>query len=120
MKTAPLRPCRLALALGLLAFFSLRVPAQAGPAISAKRALELAEEALAAKNAGDNVFIQSVALQRTSLVSGKPVWTVSWSENLPASKPGSVEVGVEIRMDGSVVHLVKGRAAPGKAPVLPH
>jgi hypothetical protein len=120
VKTAPLRPFRIALALGLLALFSLQSLAVAGPAVSAKRAVELAEEALAAKNAGENVFIQSMSLQRTSLLTGKTVWTISWSENIPGSKPGSVEVGLEIGMDGSVVHLVKGRAAAGKAPVSPH
>lgn len=121
MKTAQLRPFRTALALSLLALFTLHSPALAGPAITAKRAVELAEEALAAKNAGDSVFIQSIALQRTSLItSGKLVWTVSWSENIAGSKPGSVEVGLEIGMDGSVAHLIKGRATPGKPQVSPH
>ena len=120
MKTAHLRPFRTALPLTLLALFALRSPAQAGPAISAKRAVELAEEALAAKNAGDNVFVQSVALQKTSLITGKMVWTVAWSENIEGSKPGSVEVGLEIGMDGSVAHLIKGRSTPGKPQVSPH
>jgi hypothetical protein len=120
VKTAQLRPFPTALALTLLALFILRSPALAGPAVSAKRAVELAEEALAAKNAGDSVFIQSLSLQRSSLLSGKPVWTVSWSENIQGSKPGSVEVGLEIGMDGSVVHLIKGRGAPGKPQALPH
>jgi hypothetical protein len=120
VKTAQLRPFRTALALTLLALFTLRSPALAGPAVSAKRAVELAEEALASKNAGEKVFIQSLALQRTSLITGKTVWTVSWSENIPGSKPGSVEVGLEIGMDGSVVHLIKGRATAGKPAALPH
>jgi hypothetical protein len=118
VKTAPLRPFHTALS--LLVLCALQSAALAGPAISAKRAVELAEEALAAKNAGDKVFIQSVALQRTSVISGKTVWTVSWSENIPGSKPGSVEVGLEIGMDGSVVHLIKGRAPAAKPVVSPH
>jgi hypothetical protein len=120
VKTAQLRPFPIALAFTLVALFTLRSPAMAGPAVSAKRAVELAEEALAAKNAGENVFIQSVALQRTSVISGKTVWTVSWSENITGAKPGSVEVGLEIGMDGSVVHLVKGRATGSKPVVSPH
>jgi hypothetical protein len=86
----------------------------AGPAVSAKQAVDLA------KNAGDKVFIQSLVLQRTSMISGKTVWTVSWSENLEGSKPGSIEVGLEIGMDGAVVHLIKGRGATGKPQVSPH
>lgn len=119
MKTAQLRPVHRPLALSLLALFILQAPILAAPELSAKRAIELAEETLVAKNVSDKIFVQAVALQKTSLLNGKTVWTISWSENLPGSKTGSVEVGLEIGMDGSVVHLIKGRGA-SKPAALPH
>ncbi len=78
------------------------------PAISPKHALELAEQALAEKGAAGEVYVQSLALEHTSLLEKKMVWSVTWSHSLPGSTAQKKEVGIEIHMDGSIVHLVKG------------
>jgi len=90
--------------------------AEGAPQISAKEALRLAEEALAPKNPSGSVYISSLVLQQTAMVSGKRVWTVQWSESVEGSKAGSKEVGLEIGMNGSVVHLIKGRGTSKPQP----
>lgn len=115
MKFAQYRPLRTALL--VLATAALGSLAQAAPAVSCKQALQLAEEALADKNPSNSVYVESVVLTRSSIFNGKVAWTVTWSSVVPASKPGTEEVGVEISMDGAVTHLVKGRGKPsGKIP----
>lgn len=90
--------------------------ADAQPAVSAKQALQIAEEALTEKGVADSVYVASLALQTPSVVSRKAVWTVLWSSLVPAVREGSWESGLQISMDGSVVHLVK---KPNQ-PALPH
>jgi hypothetical protein len=92
----------------------LNAPAGEAPTLSAKRAVEIAEQALAEKGAGSQVHIQSLVLQETTRVGGKTSWTVTWSTPLPASNRNKNEVGIEIGMDGSVVHLIK---SPGEMEV---
>jgi hypothetical protein len=99
--------CALLLAMTLLPTISAR--ADTAPAISAKQALQLAEEALAPKNTGGGVYVSSISLQPTAVLGGKRVWTVMWSESVEGSRPGTKELGLEIHMDGAVVHLIKGR-----------
>jgi len=81
------------------------------PAISIRQALDLAEKAKAVRENSDKVYILSIALERTSIIGGKPVWIAKWSGPLPANDPRDRDIGVQIFMDGSVRHIVKGQSA---------
>ena len=119
MKKAQFRLSRAASLAAVIFLSPLATRAHAEPAVSAKQALQLAEDALASKNA-PGVYLQSLTLVKTSLFTGKMVWTVNWSDNVPGSKPDTKEVGLEIGMDGSVTHLVKGRGPAAKPQPSPH
>ena len=84
--------------------------AEEKPAISIQDAIVIAEKAKALREHGESVFIASIALERTSMLNGKTVWIAKWSGKLPANNPRDHEVGVQISMDGSVKHIVKGPA----------
>ena len=84
--------------------------AEEKPAISIREAVEIAEKAKGARENGDRVFIASITLERSSLLGGKTLWIARWSGNLPANNPHDHEIGVQIAMDGSVKHIVKGPA----------
>lgn len=103
--------CFRALAAALLLSLAARAFA-APPALPIRKAVELAEEALAAKGKQNEVYVKSVSLERASLLSGGTNWIVAWSGSVPGVKPGSKEYGLEINMQGDVVHLIK---VPGKA-----
>ena len=92
----------------LLAFHSPMIRAEDKPTLSILEAVNLAEKAKSLRENGDTVFIESLALQRTSVFNGKVVWIAKWSGKLPANDPRNREVGVEISMDGHVKHIVKG------------
>ena len=94
----------------LFALHSPAVQAEDKPAISIHQAADLAEKAKALRENGDTVFIESLTLQRTGIFAGKTVWIAKWSGKLPANNPRDREVGVEISMDGTVKHIVKGPA----------
>lgn len=79
----------------------------AQPVLPIRKAVELAEEALAAKGKQGEVFIESISLQRTSLLKPEQIWIVKWSGNVPGVKEGSKEYGLEINMKGDVIHLIK-------------
>jgi len=98
-----------ALAATLLLILLPKPLAHAEPAVSIRKALDLAEEALAAKGKKGEVYIESITWDRSSILSPKGVWVVSWSATIPGSKPGSKEVGIEINMQGEVLHLVNAR-----------
>jgi hypothetical protein len=101
--------------LALLATVTLSVAADSAPALSIERATQLAKEALAGKG-GPDVFIQSIALEHTSILGGQQVWIVKWSSSVPAVRKGGREWGLQIGMDGKVVHLVKDRATSTPTP----
>jgi len=94
----------------VLAFHAPLALAEEKPAISIREAAEIAEKAKAMREGGDKVFIVSLAYERTAMINGKPVWIAKWSGKLPANNPSDREVGVQIAMDGSVKHIVKGPA----------
>ncbi|GEM_PF-2342692 len=98
-----------------LACFFNAVACFAAPQLSIREALDIAEKAKADRDGGDKVYVESISLDRGALMSSKAVWIAKWSDPLPANKKGKVDVGVEIAMDGTVKHLVKG---PGDVP--PH
>ena len=94
----------------LFALHSPVVRADDRPAVSIQQAADLAEKAKALRENGSTVFIESLTLQRTGIIHGKTVWVAKWSGKLPANNPRDREVGVEISMDGTVKHIVKGPA----------
>ena len=83
------------------------------PELSAKAAVEIADQTLASRHLGPNVFIQSVTFQSTALLGGKRTWLVQWSGFVEGSKAGTREIGLQIGMDGHVVHVIK---EPGAGP----
>lgn len=98
----------------VIALFSIimALPVMAGekPALSIREALDLAEKAKGMRENSNTVYIASIHLERTSMLNGKMIWIVKWSDNLPANNPHDREIGVQIAMDGSVKHIVKGPA----------
>lgn len=94
----------------LLLSVSVSALAENPPELSAKAAVEIADKSLAERNLAPKVFIQSVAIQSTALLGGKRTWYVQWSGFVQGTKPGTHEVGLQIGMDGHVVHVVKDTA----------
>ena len=78
------------------------------PAISIRQAIDIAEKEKTLRPDSDKVFILSIELQRLSLLNAKQIWIVKWSGPISANKPEDREVGLQISMDGSVKHMVKG------------
>ncbi len=65
----------------------------------------------------DAPHIVSIVLEQDSLLRGTNSWVVSWSR--PMMLEGDKEIGMRIRLDGSVTHIVENKSGPTKrrAPV---
>jgi hypothetical protein len=81
--------------------------ADAPPPVSAGQAVTIAEESLANRGLDKEIYIQSVTLERATILKARSYWFVKWSHSLPASNPKNREIGVKVNMDGSAVRLVK-------------
>src|SRR5438067_2085149 len=77
------------------------------PAVSAREALDIAEKNLAERNLAQKLYVQSVTLERASILKSESFWMVKWSEAIPASNPANREIGIKVRMDGTATRLVK-------------
>ena len=86
------------------------------PALPIRQALDIAEKARSVRESGDKVYVASISLERAAMMSGKLVWFAKWSSSLPANNPAQREIGVEIAMDGSVTHMIKGPGEPRISP----
>ncbi len=107
--------------IGLFAFLLFLQVAAPGviagaPAISAREALDLAQEQLDMRGLQKSVYVESIALKSASLLGAQRVWTVLWSEKLQADG-GLVEIGAEVDMKGRVVRLVKKPATGPRQPL---
>lgn len=92
----------------LLALAILRSQLLAGaPQLPISKAILIAENAIRSRQLETSVFIQSVSLERASFTSSESFWVVKWDHPVPASNPRNREVGMKIRMDGTVSRLVK-------------
>lgn len=78
------------------------------PPVSIGEALAIAEKSMKDRGLEQRVYIQSISLERTSLLNSKPFWLVRWSTPLPASEPKTREIGIKVDMEGRAVRLVKG------------
>ena len=92
--------------------FTFTALAENPPEISAKAVVEIADQTLATRHLAPQIFIQSLSFQSTALLGGKRTWFVQWSGFVEGSKPGTREVGLQIGMDGHVVHVIKEPGSP--------
>lgn len=95
------------LLLALLSAAASAFAADAPPPVSARQAITIAEESLANRGLDKEVFIQSVTLERATIMKARSFWFVKWSHSIPASEPKNREIGVKVNMDGTAVRLVK-------------
>jgi hypothetical protein len=93
---------RFILAAALFASASVSAFAQA-PKVDAARATRLATDYLATLGPGAP-HIVSVTLEQTALLSGTQSWIIKWSA--PVMDGANREIGVRVKMDGSLAHLV--------------
>ena len=106
-----------AIALGAFAFLPV-ARAENGPRIDALHVAKLASDYLAT-HGKDAPYVVSIALEKDALLGGKTSWIVRWSHALLAD--GNKEVGMRVKLDGSVSYLIddkagsKKRAAPLKS-----
>ncbi len=77
----------------------------ATPAVDALKATKIATDFLA-KRGGNAPHIVSVVLETSALVKGTQSWIVRWSG--PIDDGGTKEVGIRVKLDGSIARLVEG------------
>jgi hypothetical protein len=94
-----------ALAMGLVVF------AQAAPPVDAAHAAKIATDYLARQGTGAP-HIVSVTLESSALVKGTQSWVVRWSAAIDAGEQR--EIGLRVRMDGSVARLMADKAAAAR------
>lgn len=99
-----------AVALGLLAIPSA-ADAQGATAIDALRVAKIATEYLAT-HGKDAPHIISIALESDALLAGKVSWIVRFSR--PVFADGNKEVGMRVKLDGAVSHLVDEKSGSKK------
>ena len=81
--------------------------------VSARQAVDIAQEQLDLRGLQSSIQIESVVLQAATVLGSTRVWTVLWSRSVSADS-GKLEVGVEVDMNGRVVRLVKKTAGGAK------
>ncbi len=101
-----MRPRLIFTAAAILACVSASAFAQA-PKVDAVKAARLATDYLATLGASAP-HIVSVTLEQSALLSGSQSWVIRWSA--PVMDNGNREIGVRVKMDGSLAHLVDNLA----------
>jgi hypothetical protein len=99
------RITRIALALFLVSC------AHAAPAVDAARAAKIATDYLNGLG-GRAPHIVSMTLESSALVKGTQSWVVRWSSAIDAEDQR--EIGLRVRMDGSVARLMEDKTAASK------
>ena len=99
-----------AIALGALAFLP-SAQAQSAPRIDALQVAKIATDYLATHGKGAP-HVVSIALEMDALMGGKTSWIVRWSRPLIAD--GNKEVGMRVKLDGSVSYLVEDKSGTKK------
>jgi hypothetical protein len=96
-----------AVALGALAVLP-SARAENAPRIDALHVAKLASDYLATHGKAAP-YVTSIALEPDALLGGKTSWIVRWSQ--PILADGNKEVGMRVRLDGSVSYLVADKSA---------
>lgn len=107
---APWRTACAVLGLGVFALCPTTHAADA-PRVDALRVAKLATEYLATQ--GRNApHVVSIALVKDALLRGETSWIVRWSD--PLVVDGNKEVGMRVKLDGSVSYLTDDKHGPKK------
>jgi hypothetical protein len=85
--------------------------AEDAPRIDALRVAKMAADYLATRGK-DAPYIVSIVLEKDALLRGKTSWVVRWSRPIPLD--ADKEIGMRVRLDGSVTHLVADKSGPKK------
>ena len=101
-----------AVALGTIAFLPA-VHAGDAPRVDALRVAKMAADYLATCGK-DAPYIVSIVLEKDALFRGTTSWVVHWSR--PVTLDGNTEIGMRVRLDGSVTHLVDAKSGRKNAP----
>ena len=83
-----------------------------GPALSIEEAISIAHKSLKERGLDDSHYVASATLASAAVLGSKYHWSVRWSESIPRGDRKK-EIGVDIGMDGSVVHVVKAPTQAG-------
>ncbi|MEA3207992.1 MAG: hypothetical protein QOE70_1049 [Chthoniobacter sp.] len=79
------------------------------PAFPIGQAVAVAQQSLKERGLEGKYYITSVKLAADDARRSSFHWAIDWSDSIPVSELKK-EVGLEIKMDGSVVSIVKGPA----------
>ncbi|HWB58099.1 MAG TPA: hypothetical protein VG733_01345 [Chthoniobacteraceae bacterium] len=95
--------------LALLVFVCFAAPAFADnpPPISAVQAAEAAQKVMDDLKLPKDIYIASVTLTHATLLGGDTYWLVKYSHPVPSEGTNDQEVGIKVRLDGSVARVVK-------------
>ena len=99
-----------AIALGAFAFLP-SVHAADAPRVDALRVAKLAADYLAT-HGKDAPHVVSIVLESDALMRGKTSWIVRWSR--PILADGNKEIGMRVKLDGTVSYLVEDKSGPAK------
>ncbi len=80
--------------------------AQAAPRITIGEAASIAQNELKSRGLESQIYIVGIALQADGMANTEKYWNVRWSEAI-AGEERKKEVGVKVKMDGSIVRLVE-------------
>jgi hypothetical protein len=101
---------RTALGAAFLGLLSIAAVAQA-PKLDAARAAKLATDYLATLGPSAP-HIVSITLEKSAIINGSHSWIVRWSS--PIQEGTQSEIGVRVKMDGTLAHLVEDKEARKK------
>jgi len=99
-----------AIALGVLTLLPT-IRAEDAPRVDALHVAKLAADYLAT-HGRDAPYVVSIVLEKDALLVGKTSWVVRWSRPLLAD--GNREVGMRVKLDGSVSYIVEDKSGQKK------
>jgi len=100
-------------ALGMFSLLSA-ASGEERPRVDALRVAKLAADYLAT-HGGTAPYVTSIVLEPDALLGGKLSWVVRWSH--PILADGNTEVGMRVKLDGSVSYIIQDKTGPKRRAV---
>ena len=95
------------LLLSALSLLGAACLAQAAPVIPIDQAAAIAQKELKSRGLDSQIFVTSIGLTADGMANSEKYWYVRWSEAIKGEERKK-EVGMKIKMDGTIVRLVEG------------